>query len=357
VVKMEKKRITLSHGAGGAVMQKLIAKNFLDHLGGIESQVDLQIPLQNLEDAGIVDGIIFTTDSYVVKPIFFPGGNIGHLAVSGTINDLSVMGAQPLALSLGLILEEGLLIEDLDRIIDSIGKISRETGIPIITGDTKVMEKGAIDKITINTSGIGRRSQYLDSNLEEVRKHREFSGEWLLDSSLSEGDKIIVSGSVGDHGVTILSTREGYGYETKLESDSAPLYSMITETLKVGGIVSMKDPTRGGLANTLNEWAEKSNVNIEIVEDDIPIKEPVIAACEMLGIEPLNIANEGKVVMGVVKEKAQDIVDVLRKTEEGKDATIIGEVQKGDKTVILRTSVGGRRIVDMPIGDPVPRIC
>jgi hydrogenase expression/formation protein HypE len=178
-----------------------------------------------------------------------------------------------------------------------------------------------------------------------------------LDSCLSEGDKIIVSGSVGDHGVTILSTREGYGYETKLQSDSAPLYSMITKVLKVGGIVSMKDPTRGGLANTLNEWAEKSNVNIEISEDDIPIKEPVVAACEMLGIEPLNIANEGKVVMGVVKEKAQEIVDVLRNTPEGKEATIIGEVQKGDRTVILRTSVGGRRIVDMPIGDPVPRIC
>jgi hydrogenase expression/formation protein HypE len=219
------------------------------------------------------------------------------------------------------------------------------------------MEKGAVDKITINTSGIGKRSRYLDPNLEEVRKFREFHGEWLLDSSLSEEDKIIVSGSVGDHGVTILSSREGYGYETKLESDSAPLYSMISEALKVGGIVSMKDPTRGGLANTLNEWAEKSKVNIEINEDDIPIKEPVIAACEMLGIEPLNIANEGKVVMGVVKEKATEILEVLRKTKEGKDAAIIGEVTAGNKTVILRTSVGGKRIVDMPIGDPVPRIC
>jgi hydrogenase expression/formation protein HypE len=172
-----------------------------------------------------------------------------------------------------------------------------------------------------------------------------------------EGDVIIISGSIGDHGVTILSAREGYGYETKLESDSAPLNSMISKALEVGGIVSMKDPTRGGLANTLNEWSEKSKVNIEISEDDIPIKEPVVAACEMLGIEPLNIANEGKVVMGVVKEKAQEVVDVLRKIPEGKDAAIIGEVKKGDGTVILRTSVGGKRIVDMPIGDPVPRIC
>jgi hydrogenase expression/formation protein HypE len=354
---MEKNRITLSHGAGGAVMQKLIAKNFLDHLGGIESTINMEIPLQNLEDAGIVDGIIFTTDSYVVKPIFFPGGDIGHLAVSGTINDLSVMGADPMALSLGLILEEGLLISDLDKILESIGRISKQTGVPIITGDTKVMEKGAVDKITINTSGIGKRSKHLDFNLKEVRKYREFQGKWLLDSSLREGDKIIISGTIGDHGIAILSSREGYGFETKIESDSAPLYSMISQVLKVGGIVSMKDPTRGGLANTLNEWAEKSKVNIEIYEDDIPIKEPVISACEMLGIEPLNIANEGKVVIGVVSEKAEDVLKALKKSGEGKDAAIIGDVKKGDGMVILNTSVGGKRIVDMPIGDPVPRIC
>jgi hydrogenase expression/formation protein HypE len=350
-------RITLSHGAGGAVMQKLIAKNILNSVSGVKSERDIEIPLEDLEDAGIVDGIIFTTDSYVVKPIFFPGGDIGHLAVSGTINDLAVMGAEPLALSMGLILEEGFLISDLDKILVSVGKVSKEAGIPIITGDTKVMEKGALDKICINTSGIGKRSRFLDSNLEEVRKYREFEGKWLLDSSLKEGDKIIISGTIGDHGVTILSTREGYGYETKLKSDSAPLYSMIQKTLKVGGIVSMKDPTRGGLANTLNEWSEKSKVNIEINEDAIPIKEPVMAACEMLGIEVLNIANEGKVVMGVVPDKAQDIVELLRETEEGKEAAIIGDVKSGEGTVILNTSVGGKRIVDMPIGDPVPRIC
>lgn len=354
---MAKDRITLSHGAGGAVMQKLISKNFLGHLGGIESKSQIEIPLQNLEDAGIIEGIIFTTDSYVVKPIFFPGGDIGHLAVSGTINDLSVMGAEPLALSLGLILEEGLLISDLDKILDSIGKVSKKTEIPIITGDTKVMEKGAVDKITINTSGIGKRSRFLDSNISEIRKFREFTDDWLLDSSLRKGDKIIISGSVGDHGISILSAREGYGFDTKIESDSAPLSSMISEALELGGIVSMKDPTRGGLANTLNEWSEKSDVNIEISEDDIPIKEPVIAACELLGIEPLNIANEGKVVMGVVSEKAEDIVSKLRETKEGKDAAIIGEVIKGDCMVVLNTSVGGKRIVDMPIGDPVPRIC
>ncbi|UCE36735.1 MAG: hydrogenase expression/formation protein HypE [Thermoplasmata archaeon] len=354
---MGEDRITLSHGAGGAVMQKLIAKNILNRVSGVKSDGDIEIPLEDLEDAGIIEGIIFTTDSYVVKPIFFPGGDIGHLAVSGTINDISVMGAQPLALSLGLILEEGLLISDLDKILDSVGKVSKETGIPIITGDTKVMEKGALDKICINTSGIGKRSRHLDSNIEEVKKFREFEGKWLLDSNLREGDKIIISGSIGDHGITVLSTREGYGYETKLESDSCPLNFMISKALEVGGIVAMKDPTRGGLANTLNEWSQKSKVNIDINENDIPIKEPVIAACEMLGIEVLNIANEGKAVMAVVSEKAEDVVEVLKKTQEGKDASIIGEVKKGEEIVILNTSVGGKRIVDMPIGDPVPRIC
>lgn len=354
---MGEERITLSHGAGGAIMQKLIAKNIISRIGGFETRKEIEISLLDLDDAGVVDDIIFTTDSYVVNPIFFPGGDIGSLAVSGTINDLSVMGAEPLALSLGLIIEEGFSISELDMILDSVGKVSKETGVPIITGDTKVMEKGAIDKICINTSGIGRRSQFLDHNIEEVKKYRDFTENWLKDSNLKEGDQIIVSGSIGDHGITILSTREGYGYETKLKSDACPLNSMISKALEVGGILAMKDPTRGGLANTLNEWSQKSRVNIEINEGSIPIKEPVLAACEMLGIEPLNIANEGKVVMGVVAEKVDEILEVLRTTEEGKDAALIGEVKKGDGTVVLNTLVGGKRIVDMPIGDPVPRIC
>ncbi len=338
-------------------MQRLIQKNILEKISSSDFGKHLEVTLEDLDDAAVVDGIIFTTDSYVVKPIFFPGGDIGSLAVSGTINDLSVMGAEPLALSLGFILEEGFLISDLDKILDSIGEVSKETRIPIVTGDTKVMERGALDRICINTSGIGRRSKFLDHNLEEVKKYRDFKGEWLKDSNLREGDNIIVSGSIGDHGVTILSAREGYGFETKLESDACPLNSMISKALEVGGIVVMKDPTRGGLANTLNEWAEKSNVQIQIDERKIPIKEPVTAACEMLGIEPLNIANEGKVVMGVVKEKTDDVLETLKKTEEGKDASLIGEVRKGDSIVILNTVVGGKRIVDMPIGDPVPRIC
>jgi hydrogenase expression/formation protein HypE len=312
---MSDERITLSHGAGGAIMAKLIEKNIVKYIGGFEAEKDIEISLLDLDDAGVIDGIIFTTDSYVVKPIFFPGGDIGSLAVAGTINDLSVMGAEPLALSLGLILEEGFLISDLDRILDSAGKVSKETGIPIITGDTKVMEKSAMDKICINTSGIGRRSKLLDANIEEVRKCRDFEGDWLKDSNLKEGDKIIISGSIGDHGITILS------------------------------------------ANTLNEWSQKSNCLIEIDEESIPIKEPVIAACEMLGIEPLNIGNEGKAVFGVVKEKVEDVLSALRKTEEGKEAAIIGEVKKGEGLVVLNTLVGGKRIVDMPIGDPVPRIC
>jgi hydrogenase expression/formation protein HypE len=338
-------------------MQKLITTNILKRIGGFEGERDVQISLGELEDAGVVDDIVFTTDSYVVNPIFFSGGNIGTLAFSGTVNDLSVMGAEPLALSLGLILEEGLPISDLNSILDSIGRLSEKTRIPIITGDTKVMEKGAMDRVCINTSGIGRRSPLLDGNIQEIRRFREFKGNWLLDSSLQTGDTIVVSGYIGDHGVTILSAREGYGFESGLESDSQPLNELISGALEIGGIVAMKDPTRGGLANTLNEWSQKSGVNIEIREDSIPIREPVLAACEMLGIEPLNIANEGKVVITVVREKVDEILDYLKTTPEGRDAAVIGEVKEGDGLVILETVVGGKRIVDMPIGDPVPRIC
>ena len=354
---MAEEIITLSHGAGGAVMQKLINKNIIEHIGQFDSGKGIEVSLQDLDDAGVVDGIIFTTDSYVVKPIFFPGGDIGSLAVSGTINDLSVMGAEPLALSLGLIIEEGFLISELNKILDSVGKLSRKISVPIITGDTKVMEKGALDKLCINTAGIGRRSQFLDQNIAEVRKYRELKGDWLKDSNLRDGDKIIISGTLGDHGVTILSTREGYGFETKIKSDAQPLNSMIAKALAVGGIVAMKDPTRGGLANALNEWCQKSNRLIEINEERIPIRAPVSAACDMLGIDPLTIANEGKVVLGVVNDKADEVLETLVNTEEGKDASIIGEVKTGDSTVVLNTLVGGKRIVDMPIGDPVPRIC
>lgn len=349
------KRITLADGAGGEKMSKLIKQYVLKHLNSNAKNID--VPLSALDDSAVVNNIVFTTDSHTVKPLFFPGGDIGSLAVSGTVNDIAVMGVSPVALSSGFVIEEGFSINDYEKILLSMSKTSRYANVPIVTGDTKVVEKGGIDKLIINTSGIGLRSKTLDENIKEIRRYREFDGKWIIDSSIREGDKIIVSGSLGDHGIAILSFREGYGYESEIESDVKPLNKMIEKILNVGGVVSMKDPTRGGLANTLNEFVEKSNIGIMVEEEKIPIKEGVKSACELLGIDPLEIGNEGKVVIGVVKEKADDVLKVLRKTREGKDAEIIGEATKNVKGVVLKTVVGGRRIMETPIGDPVPRIC
>lgn len=349
--------ITLAHGAGGAVMGELIKESILKYLDKSERLQNVEISLTELDDSAVIDGVVFSTDSYVVRPLFFPGGDIGSLAVAGTVNDLSVVGARPLALSCGFVIEEGLPMSDFERILQSIEKTSVDAEVPFVTGDTKVVEKGALDKMIVNTSGIGRRSDALLRNIETVKKHRSFNEKWLKDSNLQDGDAILVSGTMGDHGITILSMREGYGFETKMESDIAPLNKMISSLLREGGIVSMKDPTRGGLANALNEWSEKSDVGIVVREEDIPITEGVRSACEMLGIDPLSIGNEGKVVIGVVKEKAHDVLEVLHSFEEGRDAAIIGEASKEIKGVALETVVGGKRILDMPVGDPIPRIC
>lgn len=350
-------RITMAHGAGGAVMGALIKDRILKHLGKTADDKRVELALEELDDSAVVDGIVLSTDSYVVKPIFFPGGDIGSLAVAGTINDLSAVGAEPLALSCGLIIEEGFPLEDFDRLVMSIDRTGKGAGVPVVTGDLKVMEKGALDQIVVNTSGIGKRSPHLDSNIEEVRRYREFDSKWIKDSNVRTGDVIIISGYLGDHGITVLSFREGYGFESKLESDIAPLNKMIGKALEEGGIVAMKDPTRGGFSNTLNEWAEKSSVGISVRETDIPIREEVRSACEMLGIDPLNIGNEGKIVVAVVKEKADAVLDALKSFEEGKDAAIVGEATSSVKGVVLDTLVGGKRIVDMPVGDPIPRIC
>lgn len=346
-------RITLAHGAGGVVMHKLIKKYILSYFGRWKTDV----PLEALDDSAVVDGIVFTTDSHTVKPLFFPGGDIGRLAVSGTINDIAVMGAEPLALSAGFIVEEGFPITDFEKILKSMRETCDEAEVLLVTGDTKVLEKGGVDKFIINTSGIGRRSKNLDKNLQEVKKYRQLNSSWLLDSNLRDGDKIIVSGTVGDHGLAILSFREGYSFGNKIVSDVTPLNKVIDKVLEVGGVVCMKDPTRGGLANTLNEWSEKSNVGILLYEDQIPIREDVRAACEMLGIDPLEVGNEGKIVLGVVPQKAEEILEVLRKTKEGKNAQIIGEATKKFSEVVIETTVGGKRILPPPIGDPVPRIC
>ena len=345
--------ITLAHGAGGSVMQSLIKQYVLKHLGG----ANVEVPLTALDDAAVVDGIVLKSDSYTVKPIFFPGGDIGRLAICGTVNDICMIGGEPVALAEGFILEEGLSLSDFDKILLSMRKTCDEAGVPVVTGDTKVMERGAIEKIVINSSGMGRRNAFLDHDLSEVRRYRNCDSQWLLDSNVRKGDQIILSGTLGDHGISVLSAREGYGFETRIESDAVPLNHLTSDMLRVGGIVAMKDPTRGGLANLLNEWSEKSHVGILMHEQNIPIKEGVRSACEMLGLDVMEIGNEGKVVAAVVPEKVEDVLAVMKKFSVGKEAIIIGEATSEFDVVAMETVVGGRRIIPPPAGDPVPRIC
>jgi hydrogenase expression/formation protein HypE len=348
----------MAHGAGGAVMQDMIGKLIVPILSNLRWRGSkITVPLDALDDSAVVDGIVFTTDSHTVRPIFFPGGDIGSLSVAGTVNDISMVGAEPVALSCGFILEEGLRREELELILRSMASTCKKAGVPIVTGDTKVVEKGAVQGIIINTSGIGRRSPLLDPNLKIARRHRKVRSLWLLDSNLRSGDMIILSGTVGDHGIAVLSKREGYGFESVVRSDVAPLNRMMAAALREGGVVAAKDPTRGGLANLLNEWAGKSKIGMIVEEDAVPISSGVRSACDMLGIDPLSIGNEGKAVLGVVREKAEDVLAALRKTPEGRKAAIIGEAQKRIKGVVLHTTVGGKRILEQPAGDPIPRIC
>jgi hydrogenase expression/formation protein HypE len=345
----------MGHGAGGSLTFQLVKNYMLKHLGGS----GFEVPLEALDDAAVVNGIVLKSDSHTVKPIFFPGGDIGRLAVSGTVNDIAVMGAEPLALTAGMVLEEGLPIENLNKVLASMRKTCEEAEVWIVTGDTKVVEKGSLGGMIINTSGIGRRCEALEHNLEVVKKFRgDFKARWLLDSNLKPGDKILVSGTIGDHGIALLSFREGYGFEHELKSDVAPLNKLTLKLMnEVGGIVSMKDPTRGGLTTSLNEWAEKSKVGILIYEDKIPVREGVRAACEMLGIDPLEIGNEGKLVIGVVPEKAEEILEALKSTKLGENAEIIGEAVSRYEGVVLETLIGGKRPLPPPLGDPIPRIC
>jgi len=349
------KRITLSQGAGGEHMDSLIRESILRYF--TFGQDKSTIPLSMLDDSAVIDDIVFSTDSHTVKPIQFPGGDLGKLAVAGTVNDVSVMGATPLALSTGFIIEEGLLHKTYDEIVKSMAETAQKANTPIITGDTKVVEKGAIQEFMINTSGIGKRSEFLDKNIEEVKRFRTFEHAWLQDTNFASGDKIILSGNIGEHGIALMSFREGYGFETKVTSDVAPINGLLKQALKEGGLVSAKDPTRGGLANTLNEFSEKSKIGILLDEENIPVPEGVKAACDLLGLDPLQIGNEGKAVIGVVKEKAEDILSVIRKHPLGKNAMIIGEATDRISGVVMETDVGGKRIIPKPVGDPIPRIC
>jgi len=344
------------HGAGGTVMHDLVKNYIVKYFG---NAANFEVPLEALDDAAVVDGIVLKSDSHVVKPIFFLGGDIGRLAVSGTVNDIAVLGAEPYALTCGFVLEEGLALADFERILASMQRTCKEAGVSIVTGDTKVVERGSLGGCIINTSGIGRRTVALEKNLEVVKRFkRDFKARWILDSNLRASDKIILSGTVGDHGLAVLSAQEGLSFGSGIKSDVKPLNRLIQRLLgEVGGIDAMKDPTRGGLADALNEFSDKSHVGILIHEDKIPIREDVRAACEMLGLDPLEVGNEGKVIIGVVKEKAEETLELLKTTEEGKEAEIIGAATADFTGVAMQTIVGGKRIIARPVGDPVPRIC
>lgn len=347
------KKITMLHGAGGSESLELIKGAILKRF----SYSGFDVPLDALDDAAVVNGIVFKTDSHAVYPIFFPGGDIGRLAVCGTVNDISMVGGKPIALSLAIVMEEGLEYNVLEKVLDSIKLACEEADVKIVTGDTKVVERGGVKEMILNTAGIGVRSPYLDHNLAVAKNFRNIDVSWLLDSNIRPGDKIILSGYIGDHGIAVMSARKQYGISSDIVSDIQPLNHMVEEALKVGGVVSMKDPTRGGLSNLLYEWCEKSGVGIEIEETKIPLREGVKSACEILGISPLEIGNEGKAVLAVVPEMAEKVLSALRSTREGRDAQIIGEAVSGHDKVVMKTVVGGKRIVPRPRGDPIPRIC
>ncbi len=345
---MPKGRIILGHGSGGKLSHDLIESLFLPLFinpileDGDDSAV---FPLRDGDKIGqqLSKGeIAFTTDSYVVKPLFWPGGNIGKLAVCGTVNDLAMVGAVPLYLSAAFVIEEGLPISSLRRIVTSMQRAAKEARVKIVTGDTKVVERGSADGLFINTAGVGLLSR------------ASISG-----SNAQPGDMIILSGTIGDHGIAVLSAREGLVFSNSFKSDVAPLNHMVGAMLRASHkIHTMRDPTRGGLATTLNEVAQQSKVTIRIIEEQIPIREEVAAACEILGYDPLYVANEGKVVACVAPEDAERVLQVIQKTHYGREAAIIGEVLPEPKgRVVMKTRIGGTRIVDMLVGEMLPRIC
>lgn len=328
--------ITLAHGSGGKLMHRLIKEKFLRYFKN-----DI---LEELKDSGIVDikniKLAFTTDSYVVNPVFFPGGDIGKLAVCGTVNDLAVVGAKPVFLSISFILEEGFPVSFLEKILTSIKKTALEAKVKIVTGDTKVVEKGNCDKIFINTSGIG----ILYKNYPKKKPKK--------------GDKIIVSGYLGDHEISVLSKREGIELETEIKSDCAPLNFLVEDILKVSeNVVFIRDITRGGLSTVLNEFVQEYGVGVYIEESKIPVRKEVIAACEILGFDPLYLANEGKILVIVRDKDTENVVKIMKKNKYGKNSVIIGEVIEEENKVLLKTQIGGTRIVDMLVGEQLPRIC
>ena len=331
-------------------LREFILTTFKDKkLGGIG--------LSNLDDSADFGEYVITIDGHTVQPIFFPGGDIGRLAICGTINDLSVMGAEPVAVASSLIIQTGFPEENLRTILESMSKALEEVGASLLCGDTKVVDD-PID-IYVTTAGIGRYNQHLEKNLGVVRSYREYPYNFIGDNTLLPGEKIIVTGTIGDHGISLMSLRENLGFETSLRSDVNPLWPVVKSALRVGGVTAMKDVTRGGLSMVLNELAAKSGVNIHIYEEKIPVRREVRAATEMLGLNIYEIACEGKAVIGVLEPFAKQVVRAIRGTKYGGEAEIIGEVVEtsGEGHVILKTRVGGETLLDPPMGDPVPRVC
>jgi hydrogenase expression/formation protein HypE len=330
--------ILLSHGGGGKMTRDLIRDHFLPNFHNPT--------LDQLNDSAILNidnlNLAFTTDTFVVKPIFFPGGDIGHLSICGTVNDLAVMGAKPLSLSAAFVIEEGFSIQSLQKIIKSMHETAQRAGVSIVTGDTKVVEKGSADGIFINTSGIGIITPYMSSD------------------PITDGDAIIISGPLGDHGIAVLSAREDLPITADIKSDAAPLNLLIMPLIErfPGRIKFMRDATRGGFATVLNEITDGSNLGALIKEELVPVNEPVRAICELLGFDPLYVANEGKVVIISKREEVNDVLNYIRTLPYGEGASLVGEITSDyPGKVILETKVGGGRIMDMLIGDQLPRIC
>ncbi len=339
IPKSDYSNILLAHGSGGKLTHQLIEKMFLPQFKN-----ELLDPLH--------DGAVFTigkqkfafsTDSYVVNPIFFPGGNIGELAVNGTVNDLAMCGARPLYLSSAFIIEEGLPVDDLWKIVLSMQEAAKRAGVMLVTGDTKVVDRGKGDKIFINTSGIGVVENGIDISPKKIKV----------------SDKIIVNGEIALHGIAIMSVREGLEFETQIESDTAPLNELVETMLKVGNSIHvLRDPTRGGVATTLNELAGQSKLGILIEEENIPVPDDVRGACEILGLDPLYIANEGKLLAFVSSSDCEKVLDAMRKHPLGKDSVVIGEVvDQHHGVVVMKSKIGGTRVVDMLTGEQLPRIC
>ena len=331
-------KILLAHGSGGKLAHELVERSFIKALGNPF--------LTKLDDSAVIDfsgRLAFTTDSYVVSPIFFPGGDIGKLAVCGTVNDLAMSGAKPLYLSLSFIIEEGLPQSELEQIVGSVQRAAEEAEVKIVTGDTKVVHRGSADKLFINTAGVGIIPPGVD----------------ISGSNARPGDKVLLSGMIGDHGIAVISQREGLSFSTQLESDCAPLAGLVAEMLVASpNIHCLRDPTRGGLASILNELAEQSKVSIRIEEEKVPVRDAVLAACEMLGFDPLYVANEGRLVAIAPAEDADKVLKAMQENRYGKDATIIGEVcAENPGRVVMKTCLGASRIVDMLVGDLLPRIC